>query len=82
MECANLSKFIDFRENIEKINIMTTEVWVYGRVFVFYYQKQKGYDELRKLCRQGSEFCKEIANILNERYVWLQKIDNYACFCM
>ncbi|XP_031568127.1 nostrin-like [Actinia tenebrosa] len=37
--------------------------------------EQKGYDELRKLCRQGSDFCKEVANILNER----SKIEqNYA----
>ncbi|EDO43872.1 predicted protein [Nematostella vectensis] len=29
--------------------------------------EQKGYEELRKSCRQGSDFCKEIAAIFNER---------------
>ena len=34
-------------------------------------QEQKGYEELRKLCRQGNEFCREVSAIFNERYVVL-----------
>ena len=30
-------------------------------------QEQKGYEELRKLCRQGHEFCREVSNVFNER---------------
>lgn len=29
--------------------------------------EQKGYEELRKLCRQGNEFCREVSAIFNER---------------
>ncbi|XP_073236853.1 nostrin-like isoform X1 [Porites lutea] len=29
--------------------------------------EQKGYEELRKLCRQGNEFCREVSSIFNER---------------
>ena len=39
-------------------------------VFICLYnfkQEQKGYEELRKLCRQGNEFCREVSSIFNER---------------
>lgn len=29
--------------------------------------EQKGYEELRKLCRQGNEFCRDVSSIFNER---------------
>lgn len=35
--------------------------------FEDFFWEQKGYEDLRKLCRQGNEFCREASSIFNER---------------
>lgn len=41
------------------------------KYFVSFFQSLNGFEELRKYIKHGSEFCKEVANILQERLVYI-----------